>query len=188
LNESEETTLICRCQKGDQDAFRLLIERYNRVLFGTAYLMTRDRQQAEDAVQDALIQVWKHLPSLRLRGSFEAWLIRILINEVNKKYRKKRLPTIPLDQAIEIGDCLDDPGEAAILHEEQLNLRKALQILPPEQREVVVLRYFSDLSVPEIATVTGQREGTVKSRLSRAVVRLGEFMRSQRKNEMEKIK
>jgi RNA polymerase sigma-70 factor (ECF subfamily) len=76
LNESEETTLICRCQKGDQDAFRLLIERYNRVLFGTAYLMTRDRQQAEDAVQDALIQVWKHLPSLRLRGSFKAWLLK----------------------------------------------------------------------------------------------------------------
>jgi RNA polymerase sigma-70 factor, ECF subfamily len=179
LNESEENLLISHSQKGDPDAFRLLVERYNRILFGTAYLMTRDREQAQDAVQDTLIQVWKHLPSLRLRGSFKAWILRILINEVNKNYRKKRLPTIPLEQAIEIGNCFDDPGEAAALHEEQLHLRKAMQILPPDQLEAIVLHYFSDLTIPEIALVTGQREGTIKSRLSRAVVRLGELMHAE---------
>jgi RNA polymerase sigma-70 factor (ECF subfamily) len=155
--------------------------------------MTREREQAQDAVQDTLIQVWKHLPSLRLRGSFKAWIIRILINEVNKNYRKKRLPTIPLEQAIEIGDCLDDPGEEAALHEEQLYLRKAIQILPPDQLGAIVLHYFSDLTIPEIALVTGQREGTIKSRLSRAVVRLGKIMRAedmhgQMTNKLEKIK
>jgi hypothetical protein len=77
-----EGSLIRRCQAGDKEAFRVLVEMHSKILFGTAYLMTRDRGLAEDAVQEALVKVWKHLPSLRLQGSFKSWLLRIVINEV----------------------------------------------------------------------------------------------------------
>jgi RNA polymerase sigma-70 factor (ECF subfamily) len=177
LNESE-TALVSRCQAGDSEAFRTLVEKHSRVLFGTAYLMTRDRGLAEDAVQATLVQMWKKLPSLRLRSSLKAWLVRIVVNEVNQQHRKKRLPIMSLEQAPEMPG---DPPEAETVlfrDEERQRLRQALEILPVEQREAVVLRYFSDLTVPEVAAVMGEREGTIKSRLSRALDKLNEIMRN----------
>jgi len=178
LNEPEEAALIRRCQTGDGEAFRALIEQHSRVLFGTAYLMTGDRGLAEDAVQGALTQMWKHLPSTHLHGSFKAWLVRIVVNEVKQQYRKKRVPTVSLEQATEVADDPEETETAMVRDEERQHLRRALEMLPSEQREAVVLRYFSDLTVPEVAAVTGQREGTIKSRLSRALDRLGEILRS----------
>jgi len=177
LNESEETALVRRCQAGDKEAFRMLVEQHKNVLFGTAYLITQDRVQAEDAVQCALVQMWKHLPSTRLHGRIKAWLIRIVINEVKQQSRKKRIPTVSLDQVSEIADCPDEAGIAVIRDEEHQLLRNALDRLPPEQRETVMLRYFSELSVPEIAAIMKQREGTIKSRLSRALDHLNDMLR-----------
>jgi len=180
LDESQEAALVRRCQAGDKEAFRMLVERYRSALFGTAYLMIRDRVLAEDAVQEALVQMWKHLPSLRLRGSLKAWLVRIVVNEVKQQLRKKQLPTVPLEQAPEVADGFDKTEAAMIRDEEHQHLRQALHMVPVEQREAVVLRYFSDLTVPEIAAVTGQREGTIKSRLSRALDHLAEILRNAR--------
>ena len=91
MTESEDAALIHRCQAKDKEAFRMLVEKYKKVMFGTAYLMTRDRGLAEDAMQEALIQMWKHLPSLRQGISLKAWLVRIVVNEVNRQGRKKRV-------------------------------------------------------------------------------------------------
>lgn len=183
MNQSEEAALIRRCQNGDKEAFRVLVEQYSSVLFGTAYLMTRDRSMAEDAVQDALIQMWKHLPSMRQHDSLKAWLVRIVVNEVKQQLRKKRLSTVSLEQASEVEDGAEETETALIRDEEQHHLKQALEMLPSQQREAVVLRYFSDLTVPEVAAVMGQREGTIKSRLSRALERLGEILRSDKNYE-----
>jgi RNA polymerase sigma-70 factor (ECF subfamily) len=177
LSESQEAVMISRCQAGDKEAFSTLVEQHSRVLFGTAYLMTRDRGMAEDAVQAALVQMWKKLPSLRQNSSLKAWLVRIVINEVNQQRRKKRLPTVPLEQAPEITDDLEVAETALFPDEDHQRLRQALEILTAGQREAVVLRYFSDLTVSEVAAATGEREGTIKSRLSRALDKLGEILR-----------
>ena len=176
MNESQEAALIRRCQAGDKEAFGMLVERYRSVLFGTAYLMMRDRGLAEDAVQESLIQIWKHLPSFRLKSSIKTWLVRIVINEVKQQTRKKKLPMIPLEEAKEVVGELDEAESLLIRSEERHRLRLALDKLPSEQKEAVILRYFSDLTVPEIAAVMNQREGTIKSRLSRAVDRLSEIL------------
>lgn len=180
MNESQEVALVGRGQAGDKEAFRTLVEQYRSTLFGTAYLMLRDRGLAEDAVQEALIKMRKHLPSLRLRGSFKAWLVRIVVNEVKQQFRKKQVPTVPLEQASEVAGDFDEVETAMIHDEERQQLKQALAKLPPEQRESLVLRYFSELTVPEIATVTGQHEGTIKSRLSRGLERLSGIMRNDR--------
>ena len=178
MNEPEEVALVRRCQAGDKEAFRTLVEQYSGAIFGTAYLMSRDRGLAEDAVQRALIQMWKHISSLRLRGSFKAWLVRIVVNEVNQQRRKKLLPTVPIEEAPEVAGDPDETETVAVRREQHQHLRQALEMLPPEQREAIVLRYFSELTVPEIAAVMGKREGTIKSRLSRALDRLGEILRN----------
>jgi RNA polymerase sigma-70 factor (ECF subfamily) len=176
LTESEEADLIRRCQAKDKDAFRLLVENYRKVMFGTAYLMTKDRGLAEDALQDALLQMWKHLPSLRQGVSLKAWAIRIVVNEVNRQWRKKRVPTVPLEYAPDIADDCEDAAAAMIRSEDHQNLRRALEHLPREIKETVILRYFSDLTVPEVAKIMGKPEGTIKSRLSRALTRLNEIL------------
>jgi RNA polymerase sigma-70 factor (ECF subfamily) len=176
LNESEETALIRRCQAKDKDAFRLLVEKYRKVMFGTAYLMTKDRGLAEDVMQEALLQMWKHLPSLRQDVNLKAWLVRIVVNEVNRQRRKKHVPTVPLEYVPEIADDCDDAATMMIRNEDHQNLRQALELLPAEVRETVILRYFSDLTVPEIAAITGKPEDTIKSRLSRALVRLNKIL------------
>ena len=180
MNESQEAALVRRCQAGDKEAFRTLVEQYRSILFGTAYLMMRDRGLAEDAVQEALIQIWKHLPSFRLKSSVKTWMVRIVINEVKQQFRKKQVPTVPLEQVSEVTDNLDKAETAVIRNEERQLLKQALEKLPAEHREAIVLRYFSELTVPEIATVTGQHEGTIKSRLSRALSHLGEILQNGR--------
>lgn len=167
-----EEDLVRRSQAGDEEAFSVLVEHHRKVLFGTAYLMTRDRGLAEDAVQEALIQMWRNLPSLRLQGSFKAWLVRIVVNEVKQQYRKKRVPTAPLEEAAAVAGDPEEAEKTAFQEEERRCMRKALDTLPEQQREAVVLRYYADLTVPEIAKTLGCREGTVKSRLNRALGRL----------------
>jgi RNA polymerase sigma-70 factor (ECF subfamily) len=186
LNESQEAALVRCCQAGDKEAFHTLVEQYRSVLFGTAYLMTRDRGLAEDAVQRALMKMWGNIHSLRRRSSLKAWLVRIVVNEVNQQRRKKRVPMMPLEEAPEMAGDPDEAESVVVRHEEQQSLRQALEMLPQEQREAVVLRYFSELTVPEIAAVMGQREGTIKSRLSRALDRLGEILRNEKIREVRR--
>jgi RNA polymerase sigma-70 factor (ECF subfamily) len=176
LNGLDEAAVVRLCQTGDQEAFRVLVDRHRTVLFGTAYLMTRDRDLAEDAVQQALVQMWRHLPGLRLRGSLKSWLVRIVVNEVNQQRRQKHIPAVPLDQMPDVADGSDDVLAALVGDERRRGLRRALGMLPPEQREAVVLRYYSELTVPEIAAAMGCREGTVKSRLSRGLESLRKML------------
>ena len=174
--EPEEIELIRRCQARDKDAFRELVEKYRKIMFGTAYLMTKDRGLAEDAIQEALIQIWKHLPSLHQGESLKPWLVRIVVNEVNRQRRKKQVPTVPLEYAPEMADDCDDAVTTMIHSEDHQKLRQALEMLPSEIKETVILRYFSDLTVPEIAIAMKKPEGTIKSRLSRALARLNEIL------------
>jgi RNA polymerase sigma-70 factor (ECF subfamily) len=154
----------------------MLVEQHRSVLFGTAYLMIRDRGLAEDVVQEALIQIWKHLPSFHLKSSIKTWMVRIVINEVKQRFRKKTLPVVSLEEAIEAPSERDEVESILIRDEERQGLRQAIVKLPSEQREAIVLRYFSNLSVPEIVATTNQPEGTIKSRISRALERLNETL------------
>ena len=141
--------------------------------------MTRDRESAEDAVQNSLIKMWNYVPSLRLKSSLKAWLLRIVVNEVNQQRRKKRLPAFSAEEVENLTGEYDETELIVDNREQYRNLKQALEMLPETQREMIVLRYFSELTVPEIAAVTGIREGTVKSRLSRALDRLGKILRNE---------
>jgi RNA polymerase sigma-70 factor (ECF subfamily) len=177
LVETQQTALVDRCKGGDREAFRDLLQVYHGILFGTAYLMTRDRDLAEDIVQEASVKIWTHLPSLKVQSSLKAWMVRVVVNEVKQELRKRQLPVVRLEDA---PDAAGDPDEALadlLREDEREGLREALDALPAEQRDAIVLRHFSGLTIPEIAAAMGRREGTIKSRLSRAIARLHEVMR-----------
>ena len=168
----DETEVIRRCRDGDGEAFRFVVERYGKVLYGTAYMMTRDRPLAEDLVQEALLLAWRNIASFQMGTNLKAWLLRILVNRTISEQRKKRVTQIELEEgAAAVPDT--DPGEEMVLRkEERERIRRCLETLPLEQRQAVVLRYYADLTGPEIAGTLGWREGTVRSRLHRALAQL----------------
>ena len=171
-----EEGLIHRSQDGDLTAFELLVERHWTTLARTAYLATRDRESVQDVMQEALIQIWKDLPSYRSHGSFKAWTLKILLNKARKHYRRKRVNSVPLEAATELSGDSDGLEEMVERLEQIHELREAFDFLSDDHREVLILRYYNELTVPEIARTLGRFEGTVKARLSRARQRLREVL------------
>lgn len=169
---------ILRCQDGDRDAFRHLVARYQDALFGTAVLMTGNRAVAEEQVQEALLAAWRGIGGFRAGHPVKPWLLRILVNAVLAQQRKRAIPTVYLHGNGGAAADADypasepDPAETLDALENRLALRRAVNGLSPEHRQVVALRYFAGLTVPETARTLGVRQGTVKSRLHRALALL----------------
>ena len=162
--------VVARCQAGDQQAFRTIVERYQGVLQGTAFLMTRDAALAEDLAQDALVAAWRAMGGLHDGAAVKAWLVRILINVVTSHQRRRELPVVPMGEGAEPGAA--DP---AIEHADARDaVERALAGVTDDERHILLLRYYADLTVPEVAAALGVAEGTVKSRLSRLLARLRE--------------
>jgi len=176
---ADESDLIAQSQRGDKEAFAVLVERYTGVLFGTAYLMTRDRSLAEEMVQEALLLAWRAIPGFRKGGNFKAWMVRILVNRTMSERRKRRVMTVYVKEGLEPGADPQRTEELVLEEAERDLIRRAMEELPQEQRELLVLRYYSDLSIREIARALGCREGTVKSRLHRALARLRDILNQQ---------
>ena len=168
----DETQTIRGSKQGEAEGFRVLVERYERVLFGTAFLMTRDRTLAEDMVQVTFLLAWRSIRSFREGTSFKAWLIRIMVNRIMAERRKKRFSEAQLLEVMAAPASAGNAESEAITQDEQRRVRQALDGLGRESREAILLRYYSDLTVPEIATALGWREGTVKSRIHRALSQL----------------
>lgn len=174
----EEAQAVRRCQSGDKEAFRYVVERYGNMLYGTAYQMTRNHARAQELTQDALVLAWRGINTFR-GGSLKAWLVRILTNRGISIGRRRELEAATLDNPdapIAVADESQDPAAAAISALDREMIKNALATLSEEQREVVTLRFFSELSVSETAVALGVREGTVKSRLSRALDRLRDVL------------
>ena len=166
-----EQTIIQRCQQGDREAFHWLVQQYGDLAMRLAYIRTRDREQAEDIIQDAFIAAWRAMPLFQAGRPFRPWLLRIVLNQCNMSLRRKTLSTVPLEQTTLYAQN-SDPEQRAAHDEARLHLRTALATLPDEQRQVVDLRYFADLSVPEIAQIIDCPLGTVKSRIHRGLASL----------------
>ncbi len=161
-----------RCRQGDRNAFRAIVDAYGDRLFCIAYLITRDQHLAEDAMQEALVQAWRNIKSFRAGTNLAAWLNRILLNQVKKQSRRKRVFEKPTDAATRLRGSGAPSSESADGADHAVYLRAALQTLSEDQRTTVVFRFYMDYTIPEIAETTGWAEGTVKSRLSRAMTAL----------------
>jgi RNA polymerase sigma-70 factor, ECF subfamily len=176
--EMSDEILTFRAKSGDTDAFVELSKRHANKVFQATYRVTRNRQDAEDALQDALLNAFTHMKNFEGRSSFSTWLTRIAINSALMILRKKRnCSEIPIDDndggvgnsvPWEPRSPLDDPEIHYVRGERHKLLRKAIHQLPPAYREVIQLRQAKEHSVREIAQSLGITVSAVKSRLSRA--------------------
>jgi RNA polymerase sigma-70 factor (ECF subfamily) len=153
--------LVEAAQRGDRDAFGTLVPLVSDRLFATAHRILRDSDAAGDAYQATLVAIWRELPALRDPDRFEAWASRLLVRRCYDELRRRRreAPAIGL---LAIDAPVADASAGVVVRDQ---LERAFARLTPEQRAVVVLMYFRELSVSEIATTIGISEGTVKSRL-----------------------
>ncbi|MFN8620636.1 MAG: sigma-70 family RNA polymerase sigma factor [Chloroflexota bacterium] len=138
--------------------------------YRVAYALLGDRAAAEDATHDALVRAWSAFPRLRDPGAFDGWFRRILVNACRDIRQDRRArPSEPLEAALPVVGRDPDP---AIAWAERDALLRAIRLLRPEHREVVVLRYVADLPLAEVGTTLGLPLGTVKSRLHHALTYL----------------
>lgn len=126
-------------------------------------ILAGDRSEAEDAVHDAGLRAWEHFDELRDPARFEAWFTRIVVNSCRDRLKRRRVRPIEMDA---FPAHTASHADAVIAAD---TLERALFALSPEHRAVVALRYLGDWTVNEIAARTGERTGTVKSRLHYAV-------------------
>ena len=135
--------------------------------YGLANVILGDRSEAEEATHDAVLAAWRGLDGLRDPARVEAWFTRILVNACRDRLRRRRVRPL----AVGLPAALPAPGPGTDLGMLD-TLERAVRSLTPEQRAVVVLRFWGDLSIDEIAVRTGARSGTVKSRLHYALERI----------------
>ncbi|MEO7118832.1 MAG: sigma-70 family RNA polymerase sigma factor, partial [Candidatus Limnocylindrales bacterium] len=158
-------------RSGDPEAFRLLVERETTAVFRTCYRILGRVDEAEDAAQDAFVQAYRALASYRGDGPAGAWLARIATREAWRRSGRSRRRTVA-----ELSDTHRliqlDPLSEAVATEQREVIRLAVATLPDPYREVVALRFFSELSVADIATAMGRPEGTIKAQLHRGLQRL----------------
>jgi RNA polymerase sigma-70 factor (ECF subfamily) len=165
-----EDRLALRCRDGDSSAFDELVSRYQLRLYRFAYRMLRDRSEAEDAVQEAFVRVYRALPNYRPDGFFSSWVYRITLNECRRRIRSKK-PTMPLEYAQGVVGG-EDPQNAIIAGERNRQLRLAVDSLPETYRLVMIMFYFEELSVEQVSKALGLSISAVKVRLHRGRSRL----------------
>ncbi len=161
---------------GDREAFRVLVERESRTVIGVCRRVLGDPVEAEDAAQDAFTKAYQALATYRGDGPFGAWVRRIALRVAIARLASRRL-TSPYDDELidrrgQRFGSPDDPEALVLGREYGADILDAIASLPAPQREVVLLRFFDDLTLQDIARVTDHPIGTVKSRLSRGVTTL----------------
>src|SRR5262245_40279526 len=155
-----QAALVEQARRGDVEAFGQLAEAQVRRLRTIAWLVLRDHDLAEDAVQEALVRAWRQLPKLRQVDRFEGWLTRILVRAASDEVERRRRFQASV-RAISVEPSEAD-GIVAVANREQLD--RGFRRLSVEHRAVVVLHHYEDMTLSEIATVLGVAPGTVRSR------------------------
>lgn len=157
--------LVERARRGDHDAFAQLAAADLGRLYGVAHLLVGQTEPARDAVQDTLLQAWRGLPSLRDASRYDAWVYRLLVRSCYRQHRWNHLS----DSAFGHDRTTDGAFDAV---DDRDQIERGFRRLPAEQRAVLVMRYYLDLSLADAAASLGLPEGTVKSRIHRGLASL----------------
>ncbi|HTE00022.1 MAG TPA: sigma-70 family RNA polymerase sigma factor [Mucilaginibacter sp.] len=166
-------------EKTRDEAFNLLLKKYQQKLYWHIRRMVVDHDDADDLIQDTFIKVWKNLPNFRSDAQLYTWMYRIATNEcITFLNKKKQKNNIPLDDvAYELADTLADSsyfnGDQA-----QLKLQQAILTLPEKQRLVFNMKYYDDMKYEEMSDVLGTSVGALKASFHLAVKKIEAFLLS----------
>jgi RNA polymerase sigma-70 factor (ECF subfamily) len=166
--------LVRKSKEDDERAFGELISRYESKVYSLALKMVRNPEDAEDVLQDTFLRAYRGIKSFQGASTFSTWIYRITANSALMRLRKKQLPTVSIEDAderetpVNIADWTPGPVEQLLNRELQQVMDEAIEALPPEFRQVFVLRDIEEMSNAEVADVLDLSVAAVKSRLHRA--------------------
>ena len=184
----DDSLLVLQAKEGSREAFSSLVELHQTKVYNLALRMTGSPEDAADLSQEAFLNAWKGLPAFQGDSSFSTWLYRLTSNVcIDFLRREKRRQNI--GGALSLDDDEADranlvpdraPSPQAVLEGKELKeaIRRGLEQLSPEHRQVLVLREITGLSYAEIAAAAGLEEGTVKSRIARARLALRSILKA----------
>ena len=187
----DESRLIGEVRAGRTESFEYFVRKYQRKITRVAYRLLHDSGEADCAAQESFLRAYQNLNEFREGSTFETWLTRICINWCKDRLKRRRLVfyfhQAPADPEDESGprEIAADPGPSperrAISRQIRERLRSAMESLSPRQKTIFVLKHFEELSIPEIAELTGLDSGTIKSHLFRAAHKIRERLGELRK-------
>ena len=185
--DEEEESLIARCLEGDVEAFRPLVQRYQRLAFSVALRMLGSRADAEDIAQQAFVDAFNALDRFHGEGrqhAFSTWRLRIAVNRSKDVLKSKRRTEEPLERDVDGSEAAfaydpPTPEANAFSDENRAQLEAALLSLPTKYREVLVLKDAEELSYEEIRAILQLPITTLKIRVVRARAMLREIIESQ---------
>lgn len=180
----QDSELIAQYRNGSEPAFDLLVDRYQKKIYTTIFLIVKDQEIAEDLLQDVFVKVVNTINSDKYNeeGKFQPWVMRIAHNLAIDYFRKaKRYPTILMEDGSNIFNSLkfsEENVEDRQVRDENIELVKRLiEELPETQKEVLIMRYYVDMSFQEIADQTGVSINTALGRMRYALIHLRKKMK-----------
>ncbi len=179
MNEKSDSELVLLYINGNESALECLVKKHKSRIFTSIYLIVKDRYVAEDLLQDAFIKAINKLKSgeYNEEGKFLPWILRIAHNMAIDQFRRnKRHPTIILEDGSNVFNSLsfsEDSAESIQLKEDaHTAVRDLIESLPDQQKEVVIMRHYNDMSFQEIADATGVSINTALGRMRYALINL----------------
>lgn len=168
----QDRRLMCELKRGEQEAFRIIYEKYKDELMTIAVSLLNDSSAAEDVLHDVFVSFAGSVGRLRLRVSLRKYLITCVINRVRDRFRQKRHRIVELGRVGAISSQSERPEQKVIFHEQSRLLTEALARLPLEQRETIVLHLTGGMKFKEIAQMQGISINTVQGRYRYGISKL----------------
>lgn len=186
--ELDDLTLVNRSKEGDQRAFRMLVERYQRKVYAVALGMVKDPEEARDVAQDAFIKVHRYLDNFKGDSSFYTWLYRITCNLAIDRIRSRRGEGVGFDEKVGVSEeetaeagflstrLGTNPQKSALRRELAEKMAEALEQIPEKHKEILLLREVEGLSYEDLSRVLDIPKGTVMSRLFHARAKMQKLL------------
>jgi RNA polymerase sigma-70 factor (ECF subfamily) len=181
-----DEALVALVSRGDEDALAELYDRVSRIAYGLALRVLRDERYAEDAVQEAFLQVWRRAATFRAdRAKASTWILTLVHRravDLVRREERRQTDTLTEEATADVAST-ESTDEAAWLRFERERVQAALRELPDSQREALELAYYGGFSQSELAERLGVPLGTIKSRMFAGLTRLREILDDSRQEE-----
>jgi RNA polymerase sigma factor (sigma-70 family) len=186
MEAKSDAYYISEVLRGNPESFAALVEKYKQLAFSLSMKITRNREDAEEAAQDAFIKAYRSLDSFKGSATFKTWLFRIVYTTAISKVRSKKHDFVSFEDhkltERELDETENAVGELSA-EERSYQLHKAMELLAPDERAILNLYYFEDLQVDEIATIMDMSASNVKIKLFRSRKKLYEQLHGLLKGE-----
>lgn len=172
MHEASDQELIQQVHRGDATSYRLLVERYQSLVYTIALRMVRDRTEAEDIAQDVFLNAYRRLANFREEASFKTWICKIATNRCidwKRKHGVRQERTAQVEEAEWIPDTtVERPEQALVRRETQAEVRRVIAEMPEKYRTILIMYHFQNMSYQDIAEDQQISPRTVETRLYRA--------------------